>query len=225
MEGLTRYLFRAPSWPYSLLLILLLGIIIDVGALIRDHSVQYFGTFGFVLPAFVAFLFTAPLVRAFGAKITPNRSALLCLACTVFAILIGLFPIFLIIPGTFWVLYAIALSFVFWMRLITLVAVADYHVSHMILPAFLQSGVGIIAGYYYFGEGFLWLTGVFHIFFLLGLMLFIHVVARPLKKNHNINVFNFINAFIAHNTDGSRALEDFFRHRRRGLYPPDQHFL
>ena len=220
MEGLTRYLFRAPSWPYSLLLILLLGIIIDVGALIRDHSIQYFGTFGFVLPALIAFLFTAPLVQAFGATITPNRSALLCLACTVFAILISLFPIFLIIPGTFWVLYAIALGFIFWMRLITLVAVADYHVSHMILPALLQSGVGIITGYYYFGEGFVWLAGVFHIFFLLGLMFFISVVARPLKKNLNINVFNFINAFIAHNTDGSRALEDFFRDIGEEVYTP-----
>ena len=220
MEGLTRYLFRAPSWPYSLLLILLLGIIIDVGALIRDHSIQYFGTLGFVLPALIAFLFTAPLVQVFGKVITPNRSALLCLACTVFAILISLFPIFLIIPDTFWVLYAIALGFVFWMRLITLVAVADYHVSHMILPAFLQSGVGIITGYYYFGEGFLWLAGVFHIFFLLGLMLFISVVARPLKKNLNINVFNFINAFIAHNTDGSRALESFFRDIGEEVYTP-----
>ena len=59
-ERLTRYLFSAPSWPRSLLLIVLLGVVIDIAAYRVGNGFFLVGTLGFALPALVAFLLTVP---------------------------------------------------------------------------------------------------------------------------------------------------------------------
>lgn len=220
LEGLTKYIFSAPSWRRSLGIILFLGIILDIACIVRGHEIQYFGMFGYVIPGVIAFLITKPLVELSGKVITWNRSALLAMACTVFCIIISLFPGFLFFEGSLWILYAVSLGFIFAIRLLVLVAIADYRISHMLVPAIIQSGACMVAGFFFFGQVFLLFAGSLHLLFGAGVILFLWLVERPLKRNFNISALNFINAFIAHNTDGSKALEEYFREIGGEVYVP-----
>ncbi|MDD3977535.1 MAG: DUF2070 family protein [Methanomicrobium sp.] len=220
IEGLTRFLFRAPSWPRSLAIILILSLSLDAASFIRSSDIHHFGFWGFFIPALLAFILTKPFVEIFGKKITWNRSALLALACTVFSIIISLFPFFLIFEGIYPLLYAVSLGFIFGIRLIVLVAIADYKISHMAFPALLQSIFAIVLGTYYFGFVFTIYAVLIHLMFGAGVVMFLWLVERPLKKNFHISALNFINAFIAHNTDGSKALEEFFRDIGEDVYVP-----
>ncbi|MBP2132971.1 putative membrane protein [Methanomicrobium sp. W14] len=220
IEGLSRFLFKAPSWPRSLVIIFILGMVLDIASIIRNNDIHLFGFFGFFIPAFLAFILTKPLVEIFGKKITWNRSALLALACTVFSIIISLFPVLLVFEGIFPLLFSISLGFIFAIRLIVLVAIADYKMSHMIIPAFTQSFFAIIPGIFYFDIMFAFSALLIHLLFGIGVILFLWLIERPLKKNFHISALNFINAFIAHNTDGSKSLEDFFHEIGEDVYVP-----
>ena len=220
IEGLSRYMFTAPSWQRSLCIMLFLGIAVDVVSLYRGSDITYLGTLGYIIPGLIAFIFTKPLVEVFGKKITWNRSALLVLASTVFSLIITLFPIQLIFPGILPLLFAISLGVVFGVRLVVLVAIADYRVSRMILPAIIQSAFASIAGICFFGIFFGYLAVLIHCFFGAAFIIFLWLVERPLKKIFHISTLSFINAFIAHNTDGSRALEEFFRQIGEEVFVP-----
>ncbi|MBN1431618.1 MAG: DUF2070 family protein [Methanomicrobiaceae archaeon] len=225
IEGLSRFLFIAPSWKMSLLFIFVLSFVLDIASILRNHEIQFFGFFGFFLPALIAFALTIPLVAISGKKITLNRSALLALACTVFSILISLFPVLLIFEGIFPLLYSVSLGVVFGIRLIVLVAIADYRISRMLLPAATQSIAAMAAGTYYFGIDFLAFSISIQVLFGISVFLFLWLIERPLRKNFHISALNFINAFIAHNTDGSKALEEFFHEIGEEVFVPQTSFF
>ncbi|WP_308219154.1 DUF2070 family protein [Methanoplanus endosymbiosus] len=199
---------------------IILGILTDVASLFGNSEFRFFGTFGFTLPAIMSFVFTKPLVEYFGKKITWNRSALLVLACFIFSIIISFFPVLLIFEGIVPLLFAVSLGFIFGIRLIVLVAIADFRLKKMFPAAVTQSFFGTFVGYFYFGPDFLLLSVTTHILFGICVFLFLWLIERPLKKNFNISALNFINAFIAHNTDGSKALETFFREIGEEVYVP-----
>ncbi|MBN1193932.1 MAG: DUF2070 family protein [Methanomicrobiaceae archaeon] len=220
IEGLTRFLFTAPSWRRSLAIILILGFVIDGAGLRTERAIHFFGTFGYILPALISFLLTKPLVESFGKRITWNRSALLAMASVVFGVIVSLSPILLVVRGIFPLLFAISLGLIFAIRLLVLVAIADFRISRMLLPAATQSLVGVLAGSIFFGLQFLSFALVLHLLFGSAIILFIWLVERPLKRNFHISALNFINAFIAHNTDGSKQLETFFREIGEEVYVP-----
>ena len=151
---------------------------------------------------------------------TWNRSALLALACTVFAVIITLaslsggiryLPLF----------YGISLGFVFGLRLFVLVAISDYRVPRMILPAITQSGVGILAGFFLFSPAWAFFALVLHIVFGLGFAILIWLIERPLYRAFHIRGLAFVNAFIAHMTDGSsKGMENFFREIGEEIFVP-----
>ena len=135
---ISRFIFTAPSWKRSLFLIIILGLLID-GAGVRAWGILPFsalpfsGTLAFTIPAIVALVLTKPIIEFNGKTMTWNRSALLALACTVFAVIITFIPLLLsvnFIP----LFYAISLGFIFGLRLLVLVAIADYRVPRMLVP-------------------------------------------------------------------------------------------
>ena len=155
---LTRFIFTAPSWQRSLVLILLLGFIID-GASAKawlnlnlaspisfplptvissyfslPEQFLFSGTLAFTILAIAALALTKPIIEYTGKTMTWNRSALLALTCTVFGVIITLAALassVKLIP----MCYAISLGFIFGLRLFVLVAIADYRVPRMIVPA------------------------------------------------------------------------------------------
>jgi putative membrane protein len=181
---LTRFLFIAPSWKRSLVIIALLGLLIDgVGVrawvILPVSNFPFSGTIAFTLPALVA-------------------------------------PVFLF--------YAISLGFIFGLRLFVLVAIADYRIPRMLVPAFVQSGTGILAGMFLFppAAGFLIFALVLHCVFGLGFVLLIWLIERPLQRAFRIRGLAFVNAFIAHTTDGSKGMEDFFREIGEEIFVPQE---
>jgi len=225
---LTRYLFTAPSWKRSLVLIALLGLLIDgVGVrawvILPVSNFPFSGTIAFTFPALVAFLVTKPLIGHSGKAMTWNRSALLALSCTVFGVIITLAAFISKVVPVF-LFYAISLAFIFGLRLFVLVAIADYRIPRMILPAFVQSGTGILAGMFLFppAAGFVILALVLHGVFGLGFAILIWLIERPLRRAFRIRGLAFINAFIAHTTDGSKGMEDFFREIGEEIFVPQE---
>ncbi len=216
---LTKYLFTAPSWPLSLLILIILGIVIDGASSRAWVYLPFSGTLAFTLPAIAAFLLTKPIIEYSGKTMTWNRSALLALACTVFAVIITLaslaggiryLPLF----------YGISLGFVFGLRLFVLVAISDYRIPHMILPALTQSGVGVIVGFFLFSPEWAVFSLVLHIVFGLGFAILVWLIERPLYRAFHIRGLAFVNAFIANMTDGSKEMENFFREIGEEIFVP-----
>lgn len=211
MAGLSRYIFTAPAWPRSLAIIILLGLCIDAASFRAGWVYPFFGTLTFTLPALAAILLTRSLIRSRGKMITWNRSALLAAAGTVFAIIITVLPVVVGYADLLPLSFAIAMGFVFAIRMLVMAAIADYRLSRVFLPALPQSALGIVFASVPFGPGYLILGAVLHIVFGFGCLLFVWFVERPLNKAFHISAFNFINTFIEHMTDGSKSMEDFFR--------------
>ncbi len=219
IERLSRFFFVAPSWPVSLAIIIILGFIIDGASLRFGQNIQFFGSLCFTIPAITGFLVTKPLVNLVSGQITWNRSALLALACTVFVVIISLIGMVVsvaLLPFS----YAIALGFIFAARLIVLAAIADYRLTRMAVPAFIQSGAGILVGIYLFTQPFGLFAITSSLIFGLGVVLLIWAIERPLNRAFHINALNFLNTFIAHITDGSKTMEDFFREIGEEVYVP-----
>jgi len=245
---LTRYIFTAPSWKRSLFLIILLGLLID-GAnakawlslpftntlafsvpqilsnyLFLPEKFLFSGTIAFTIPAVAALLLTKPMIEHSGKTMTWNRSGLLALACTVFGVIITLAALAFsvkLIP----LFYAISLGFVFGLRLFVLVAIADFRISRMLLPALTQSGVGVVTGMLLFSPAFGLFALVLHLVFGLGFAILIWMIERPLQRAFKVRGLAFINAFIAHMTDGSKGMEDFFRELGEEVYVPQVSFF
>ena len=245
---LTKYIFTAPTWQRSLILIILLGLLIDganarawlslpssgiiafpVPAVLSNYlalpeTFLFSGTIAFTIPAIAALVLTKPVIEYTGKTMTWNRSALLALACTVFGVIITLAPMAFsrtLIP----LCYAISLGFIFGLRLFVLVAIADYRVPRMIIPALTQSGVGVLAGMLLFSPSFGVFALVLHLVFGLGFAALIWMIERPLRKAFRIRGLAFINAFIAHMTDGSKGMEDFFREIGEEVFVPQVSFF
>jgi putative membrane protein len=227
---LTRFIFTAPSWKRSLFLIVVLGLLID-GAGVRAwvilpfSALPFSGTLAFTIPAIAALVLTKPIIEYTGKTMTWNRSALLALSSTVFGVIITFIALassVRLIP----LFYAISLGFVFGLRLFVLVAIADYRVPRMIVPAFTQSSVGILAGIILFSPSFGILALVLHIVFGLGFAALIWMIERPLRRAFQIRGLAFINAFIAHMTDGSsKGMENFFREIGEEIFVPQVSFF
>ncbi|MDH7594340.1 MAG: DUF2070 family protein [Methanomicrobiales archaeon] len=211
MEALTRYLFTAPRWYYSILLTLIAGWSIDLLGFIMKAGNAPAGTCLFSIPAVLAFFLTKPLVIRAGGAMTWNRSALLSLVCMIIAILGTIFSIFWPVPHLFQFLYACALGFILALRTLVLTAVACYRTFRILLPASIQSVAGLLIGYIIFDPSFLLVAFVSCFSLGAGCILLIYLIERPFFRTFDVHVMWFLNAYLAHLTDGSRDLEKFFR--------------
>jgi putative membrane protein len=224
LARLTRFLFSAPSWRRSLVIVVLLGLFVDAGSFSLGAQTRLFGTFALTIPAIAAFVLSKPIVEIAERPLTWNRSALLAAACTVFMVLITM-PAALLARDLIPLVYASALGFVFGLRLLVLVAIADYRALHMVVPASIQSVAGALVGTFLFGLSFPPLAVLSMGVFLLGFSILIWLIERPLNRAFGIRGLSFLNAFIAHLTDGSRAMEAFFREIGEAVTVPQTSFF
>ncbi len=224
MEHLTRFLFTAPPWYISGGLAVLAGLALDVarGTVPGPLSV---GILAFALPAILALLLTKPLVTLAGSFTTWNRSASLALASLVFSLCTILPGILLPVQNLFAFLFAFSLGLVFGIRLLVLVATADYRPARMLPAALSQSIWGLLAGWLLLPGPFLAAALVAHIAVGAAALLLIYLIERPLYRTFRIHIFHFLNTFLAHLTDGSRGMEDFFSAMGEGISLPQVSFL
>lgn len=211
VSTLDRYLITAPSWPRSLTIIIVFGLIIDAAGIRAGLTLPFFGTICFIIPAILAFLFTKPLVALSGSSITWNRSALLAMTMMVFCIIVCLLVPLLTSLELLPIFYAAGIGLIFGLRLLVLTAVADYRVRYMLAPALIQSVAGLLLGSLLFEQVFFKWGVLAILLFGAGFYALIWFIEQPIKSIFHISGLSILNAFIAHLTDGSKTLEDFFR--------------
>jgi putative membrane protein len=214
LEALSKYIVTTPSWAKSLALILLLSACVEIMVVLRKggtlDNVSLFPVLAYLLPAVAALAFTPRLMRFFSGKLTYEWSGLTAVIGLVISLFVSLSPI-LLFRSSFPAFFAISLAFVFSFRMLLLAAVVDFRLSRVIIPALLHSGVAIAGATPYLGQDFLLLCALLHISFAFGVMLFILVIERPMKANFQVGPLELANAFLAHLSEGSRKLDDYFR--------------
>ncbi|MDR3102121.1 MAG: DUF2070 family protein [Methanocalculaceae archaeon] len=221
-ESLSKYLFSVPVWWQSLIIIIVLGIltVVVVYCVGRDDGMR-FGA-AFFGAAVAALIFTKPFVDLLGAeKLTRNRSALMALACMIFSLLWMVTGVVLDVKSA----YVFGLGFTLAVRLLVLTAISDYRIVRMYLPAAVQTLAGVVLGVYLFGTSYLVPAALSILIFSIGIICFLLLFDLPLRKAHGISAMRFINMFLAHLTNGSIALEDYFRTISEVISVPETSFF
>jgi putative membrane protein len=168
LAGLSRFIFRAPSWYRSVTVALLLAAVAGVGAFETQEAEQVWrgvlfvgrdaweGIFFIGIPTVVAGLGTAGVDRYVGGKLSPDRSMLLALACEVVivAVLAIAATVAYLTPlGQRFVFDAlvIALASVFALRLLVVMAVSRSSLPVAAIPASLQTLTAAVLLFVYSG--------------------------------------------------------------------------
>ena len=220
IEHFSKYLFSAPSWHGSLALILVIGFIIELISWRMNSEYRSFGLYGFILPGILTIIITTYMVNFLDKSMPWNRSALIAAGSTVSAAIIC--AIGLIISRDLLLFaYAAALGVIFASRLIVLFSVADNRIIHMLIPAGNQSFIGFIGIWWLVKDPtFAWTVFISLVFFGLSACTVSWFINAPLKRAYRISGTGFLNAFLAHLTDGSKSLEDYFRNIGQEAFVP-----
>ncbi|MFB6154921.1 MAG: DUF2070 family protein [Haloferacaceae archaeon] len=168
LAGLSRYIFRAPSWYSSLAFALLVAAMagiasFDTGAAERTWRGLLFlgrdaweGIFFIGIPTVVASIGTTGVDRLLGGKLTPNRSSLLALAGEVLVVAIltiaSIVAVLTPLEQTFvYDALVVALASVFAFRLLVIMAVSRSSLLVAAVPASLQTLVSALLLFIYSG--------------------------------------------------------------------------
>jgi len=168
LAGLSRFIFRAPSWYTSVAFALLLAAVAGVGAFERPETSAVWqgvlfvgrdaweGVFFIGVPTVVAGLATAWVDRLVGGKLTPNRSSLLALVCEVvivaFLAVGGLVAYLTPLSQRFvFDVLVVALASVFAVRLLVIMAVSRSSLPVAAVPASIQTAVAAVLLFVYSG--------------------------------------------------------------------------
>ncbi len=214
LEALSKYIVTSPSWAKSLALILILSGCVEVMSILGTGKSfthpNIFPVTAYLLPALAALALTPLLARWFSGKLDYGWSGLTAAIGLIISLFISLSPI-LLIRSSFPVFFAISLAIVFTFRMLLLAAVVDFHLRRVVIPALLHSGIAVLGAAPFLGLHFVQLSILLHIVFAIAVLLFIIVIERPMKANFKVGPLELANAFLAHLSEGSKKLDDFFR--------------
>jgi len=224
LEALSKYIVTSPSWAKSLTLILILSGCVEVMAILGSGKSfthpTLFPIMAYLIPALGALALTPWLARRFSGKLTYEWSGLTAAIGLVISLFISLSPV-LLVSSSFPVFFAISLALVFAFRMLLLAAVVDYHLHRVVVPALIHSGLAIAGAAPFLGLNFVQLSILLHISFALGVLVFIIVIERPMKANFRVGPLELANAFLAHLSEGSHKLDDFFRSIGESVVVPE----
>jgi len=214
LEALSKYIVTSPSWIRSCVLILVLSGCVEVMAMLGTGSKlihpNLFPIAAYLIPALAALAFTPWLARRFSGKLDLGWSGLTAALGLIIALFISLSPI-LLFRFSFPLFFAVSLALVFAFRMLLLAAVIDYHLRRVVVPALLHSGIAVLLATPFLGLQFLQISILLHISFAVAVYAFIIVIERPMKANFKVGPLELANAFLAHLSEGSHKLDDFFR--------------
>jgi putative membrane protein len=175
LAGLSRFIFRAPSWYASLAFALLLAAFAGVAAFDTGTTTDTWrgllfvgrdaweGVFFIGIPTVVASVLTTGVDRFVGGRLTPNRSSLLALACEVIIVAIvtlaaivstlsGVVPGVMPLGQTFvYDALIIALASIFAFRLLVVMAVSRSSLLVAAIPASIQTLASAVLLFVYSG--------------------------------------------------------------------------
>ncbi|MFB6162553.1 MAG: DUF2070 family protein [Halococcoides sp.] len=158
LASLSTFIFRAPRWPYSLTVAVVVAGLVGVlafqtGAVLDD---LWQGLFFVGIPTVVAGLLTAPIDRFFGGTLSTDRSALLAVVCEAIAVVMLVAVAVVGVVANFGqgaVLDAlmIGLATMFLARMIVIYAVSRHPVFIAAIPASIQTLAAAVLLFVYGG--------------------------------------------------------------------------
>lgn len=209
------YIFEAPDIKISIGIALVLSVLI--GAISFPFTTLQnieAGLLLFFVPAFLSTFATTILSNLFGENVTYNRSALISLITLIIVIIITVATNAITslaqIPYTF-VGFALALSLIFAMRLLVLLGISVNSLPKVIVPAAIQSLFSALILLYYTRSHIVYIDlAISSVIFATSAFAFVRYVDYPMVKSFGVSSLDFIQDFIAHLTEGSPAMEEFF---------------
>ncbi len=166
------------------------------------------------VPALLAAAVTTPMAGVFGKNVTYNRSTLLSLLSLIIIAMMSLVScaIYYLAHAQYSFLgFVLALSLVFALRMLVLLGISVNSLPKVIMPASLQTLFSAIVLYYYTQNPAIYYDLVISsIIFMTAAFGFVRYVDYPMVKSFGVSSFDFIQDFIAHLTEGSPAMEEFF---------------
>jgi len=158
LAGLSRYIFRSPSWYSSAVFAIGVGAVTGVAAFDSAFVLEdiWQGIFFVGLPTIVAGLLTATIDRALGGNLTPDRSTLLALTAELVVVSV------LLVAGAVAVFtefgqrlvfdaLLVALAAIFGLRLLVIMALSTRSAILAAVPASVQTGTAAILLFVYSG--------------------------------------------------------------------------
>jgi putative membrane protein len=168
LAGLSRFIFRAPSWYTSLGFALLIAAMAGIAAFDSGTATESWrrvfvvgqdaweGVFYIGIPTVIASVGTAGVDRFLGGKLTPNRSSLLALVCELILVVAltaaAVVTVFTPLGQTFvFDVLVVALSSIFAFRLLVVMAVSRSSILVAAVPASIQTVASAVLLFVYSG--------------------------------------------------------------------------
>lgn len=209
------YIFEAPDWKVSLACIVGLAIVVGIISFPggwKSDIVQGIMLLG--APAVLSAFLTKPLSEIFGRNMSYNRSVLVALFSLVIismaSLIIGLIAYATNTPYNYTGL-ALSLSVVFALRMLVLLGISINSLPKVLIPASIQTLFGgILLAYYVNDANVTFGLIVSSVIFVISAIGFVKYVDYPMVKSFGVSSFDFVQDFIAHITEGSQDMEEFF---------------
>ena len=215
LASYAEYFFVAPDIKLSLGLALVLSVVfgaISFPFTLLENIVA--GLLLFFLPAFLSAFLTKVMSNVFGENVNYDRSALISLVMLVMVVVITLavnvVSYLAHVPYTY-LGFVLALSTIFAFRMLVLMGISVNSLPKVIVPASIQTLFSAIALLYYTRSPALYIDmAISSIIFVTAAYAFVRYVDHPMVKSFGVSSLDFIQDFIAHLTEGSPAMEEFF---------------
>lgn len=209
------YLFEVPDIKISLGIALVLSA--AFGAVAFPFAVlqgMEAGLLLFFVPAVLATFLTTLVSKVFGENVTNGRAALVSLIMlAIVAVVTASTNLITHVAGRpyTYVGYALALSLIYAMWMLVLLGISVNSLPKVIVPAGLQSLFSALALLFYTRSPVVYIDLVISsVIFISAAFAFVRFVDHPMVKSFGVSSLDFIQDFIAHLTEGSPAMEEFF---------------
>jgi len=209
------YIFEAPDIKVSLACIAAISVVVGLIAFPGGQRNDiYAGVILLGVPALLTTFLTKPFSELFGKNMTYGRSALMALLSLVIICLGSLaFGLVAFVTGTpyNYTGLALTLSLVFALRMLILLGISINSLPKVLIPASLQTlftGI-LMLGLFRDGQVIFELV-VSSVIFASAAVIFVKYVDYPMVKSFGVSSLDFLQDFIAHITEGSQDMEEFF---------------
>lgn len=167
LAGLSRFVFRAPSWRLSLAFALVLSGLAGIAAFESGTATSWQrllflgedagqGVFYVGIPTVVAALITAGVDRSLGGQLTRNHASLLALVCEVVVVAMLVVAAVVAVATTLgqqfvFDVLVVALASIFALRLLVIMAVSRHSLAVAAIPASIQTATSALLLFVYTG--------------------------------------------------------------------------
>ena len=209
------YIFEAPDAKLSLIGIIIISIFVGIIAFPNGWKSDILqGVLLLGIPGVLSGILTKPMSEVFGKNMTYKRSMLVSLfslvVISIAALITGMVAYATNTPYNY-TGFALGLSIVFALRMLILLGISINSLPKVLIPASIQTLIsGMLLVYYVKNFEVTFDLIVSSFIFVIAAVVFVRYVDYPMVKSFGVSSFDFLQDFIAHITEGSQEMEDFF---------------